>query len=300
MMENMNERPAAASGEFTIGDDLPVYRLGFGAMRITGDGVWGPPKDKDAAIAVLKRTLELGITLIDTAESYGPEVSEFLIAEALYPYPKGLVIATKGGLLRPSRDQFRPDGHPLHLRQALEGSLRRLRVDQIDVYQLHYPDPNVPFEDSVGELAKMKAEGKIRHVGLSNITIDQLASAQKIVPIVTVQNHYNLEKPQSVGMDVQQSEEMIDICARQGIGFIPWHPRSLGELARLGSALDQVAQRHNAQPSQIALAWLLQRSPTILPIPGTSSVEHLEENVESAKIRLSQDEFEEIRRVAHA
>jgi pyridoxine 4-dehydrogenase len=299
-MENRNERSAAASGAFAIGGDLPVSRLGFGAMRITGDGVWGPPKEKEAVIAVLMHTQDLGISLIDTAEAYGPEVSESLIAEVLYPYPKGLAIATKGGLLRPGPNQFLPDGHPLHLRQALEGSLRRLRVDQIDVYQLHYPDPTIPFEDSVGELAKMKAEGKIRHVGLSNVTIDQLARAQKIVPIVTVQNHYNLEKPQCVGMDAQQSEELIDLCARQGIGFIPWHPQATGELARPGSVLDRVAKRHHAQSGQIALAWLLQRSPTILPIPGTSSVKHLEENVESAKIRLSQDEFEEIRRAAHA
>ncbi|HTK06892.1 MAG TPA: aldo/keto reductase [Ktedonobacteraceae bacterium] len=300
MMENRSERPAAASGEFVIGGDMPVYRLGFGAMRITGEGIWGPPEDKNAAIAVLKRVRDLGITLIDTAEGYGPGVSETLIAEALYPYPEGLVIATKGGLQRTGPNLFQPDGRPQRLRQDLEGSLRRLRVEQIDVYQLHYPDPNVPFEDSVGELAKMRAEGKIRHVGLSNVTIDQLARAQKIVPIVTVQNHYNLERPQSVGMDVQQTEEMIDMCARQNIGFIPWHPRSTGELARPGSILDQIARRHNVHPGQIALAWLLQRSPTILPIPGTASVKHLEENVEGVKIRLSQDEFEEIRRAAHA
>lgn len=298
-MEKNNERSVAASGTFVIGGDLPVSRLGFGAMRLTGDGVWGPPTDKAAAIAVLKRTQDLGITLIDTAESYGPEVSESLIAQALHPYPKDLVLATKGGVLRPGPNQFLPDGHPLHLRQALEGSLRRLRVDQIDVYQLHYPDPNIPFEDSVGELAKMKAESKIRHVGLSNVTIDQLVMAQKIVPIVTVQNHYNLEKPQSVGMDVQQSEAMVDLCARQGIGFLPWHPQWVGELARPGSVLDQIARRHEATPGQIALAWLLHRSPTILPIPGTSSVRHLEENIASAKISLSQDEFQEIDRVAH-
>jgi pyridoxine 4-dehydrogenase len=298
-MENRNERPATASGEFVIGGDLPVFRLGFGAMRITGEGVWGPPKERDAALAVLKCTQELGITLIDTAEAYGPEVSESLIAEALYPYPKSLVIATKGGLVRPGPNQFQPDGHPEHLRTALEGSLRRLRVDQIDVYQLHYPDPNVPFEDSVGEIAKMKAEGKIHHVGLSNVTMDLLVRAQKIVPIVTVQNHYNLERPQSVGMDIQQTAELIDLCARENIGFIPWHPRSVGDLARPGSVLDQIARRHHAQPSQIAIAWLLHRSPTILPIPGTASVKHLEENVEAAKISLSQDEFEEIRRAAH-
>jgi aryl-alcohol dehydrogenase-like predicted oxidoreductase len=299
-MEKNNERSAAASGIFAIGGNLPVSRLGFGAMRLTGEGVWGPPADKDTAIALLRRTQDLGITLIDTAEAYGPGINESLIAEALYPYPKDLVIATKGGLQRPGPNQFYPDGRPLHLRQALEGSLRRLRVDHIDVYQLHYPDPKVPLEDSVGEIAKMREEGKIRSVGLSNVTFEQLVRAQKIVPIVTVQNHYNLEKPQCVGMDVQQSAELINLCERQNIGFIPWHPQSIGELARPGSVLDQIARRHAAQPGQIALAWLLQRSPTILPIPGTSSISHLEENVESASIRLSHDEFEEIRRAAQA
>ena len=210
-----------------------------------------------------------------------------------------MVIATKGGLLRPGPDQFKPDGHPQHLRQALEGSLRRLRVEQVDLYQLHYPDPNIQFEDLVGELAKMKAEGKIHHVGLSNVTFDQLATAQKIVSIVTVQNHYNLERPQSVGMDIQQTEALIDICAQQNIGFIPWHPQSTGELAHSGSVLDKIAKRHNAQSGQIALAWLLQRSPSILPIPGTSSVKHLEENVAAAKISLSQDEFQEIDCLIH-
>lgn len=298
-MEQRNKQPITAnSSTFLIGGDLPVFRLGFGAMRLTGSGIWGPPEDKDAAITILQRTQELGITLIDTAEAYGPEVSESLIAEALYPYPEGLIIATKGGLLRPSPNQFLPDGDPQHLRRALEGSLRRLRMEQISLYQLHYPDPNVPFEDSVGEIAQMRTEGKIRHVGLCNVTIDQLTRAQKIVPIVTVQNHYNLEKPQSVDMDIQQSREMIDLCAQQGIGFLPWHPRSLGALAQPGSVLDQIARRHQAQPGQIALAWLLQRSPTILPIPGTSSLKHLEENVESTKLRLSQDEFEEISRAA--
>jgi pyridoxine 4-dehydrogenase len=291
-MENSNERPATASGSFAIGGDLPVYRFGFGAMRITGDGIWGPPRDKDEAIAVLKRTQDLGINLIDTADAYGPEVSELLIAEALYPYPKDLVIATKGGLLRSGPGQWSPDGRPQHLREALEGSLRRLRVDQIDVYQLHRPDPKVPFEDSVGEIAKMKAEGKIRHVGLSNVTIDQLAQAQKIVPIGTVQNRYNLES--------QQSADMIDICALQGIGFIPWNPLSTGDLAHPGQVLDEIAKRHHAQPGQIAIAWLLHRSPAMLPIPGTSSVRHLEENTAGAQITLTSDEFEEIRRAAHA
>ena len=295
-MQHTTQRPAEASGTLTIGGDLKVYRLGFGAMRLTGEGIWGPPANKQEAIAVLHRALELGINLIDTADSYGPEVSELLIAEALYPYPKDLVIATKGGLLRPGPGQWLPDGRPEHLREALEGSLRRLRLERIDIYQFHRPDPRVPFEDSVGELAKMRAEGKIRHVGLSNITIEQLAQAQKIVPIVTVQNHYNLASRESERMSAQQSEEMIDICERQGIGFIPWNPLAAGELARSGGPLDQIAKRHNAKPSQIALAWLLKRSSTMLPIPGTSSVKHLEENVMGATIRLTQEEFEAIDR----
>jgi len=295
-MQHTTQRPAEASGTLTIGGDLKVYRLGFGAMRLTGEGIWGPPANKQEAIAVLHRALELGINLIDTADSYGPEVSELLIAEALYPYPKDLVIATKGGLLRPGPGQWLPDGRPEHLCEALEGSLRRLRLDRIDIYQFHRPDPRVPFEESVGELAKMRADGKIRHVGLSNITIEQLAQAQKIVPIVTVQNHYNLASRESERMSAQQSEEMIDICERQGIGFIPWNPLAAGELARPGGSLDQIAKRHNAKPSQIALAWLLKRSSTMLPIPGTSSVKHLEENVMGATIRLTQEEFEAIDR----
>ncbi len=294
-MQQITQRPATASGTFTIGGDLTVYRLGFGAMRLTGPGIWGPPVNKQEAIAVLRRALELGVNLLDTADSYGPGVSESLIAEALYPYPKDLVIATKGGLLRTGpANNWPADGRPEHLREVLEGSLRRLRLDHIDIYQFHRPDPNVPFEDSVGELAKMRKEGKIRHVGLSNVTIDQLARAQKIVPIVTVQNHYNLAMRQSEQMTVAESEEMIDRCARQGIGFIPWSPLAVGELARSGGALDQIAQRHNAKPGQIALAWLLKRSSTMLPIPGTSSVKHLEENMVGATIRLSQGEFDAI------
>lgn len=287
-MQEINQRPATASGTFTIGGDLTVYRLGFGSMRLTGKGIWGPPADKQECIAVLHRALELGVNLIDTADSYGPEVSESLIAEALYPYPKGLVIATKGGFLRPGPDQWVPDGRPAHLREALEGSLRRLRVEHIDLYQLHRPDPEVPFEDSVGELAKMKAEGKIRHVGLSNVDAEQLAQARKIVPIVTVQNRYSLVD--------RESEELIDICARAGIGFIPWFPLAIGELARSGGPLDRIARQHNAQPSQIALAWLLRRSSTMLPIPGTSSVKHLEENIAGATTRLSQEEFDALDR----
>jgi pyridoxine 4-dehydrogenase len=295
-MANTTQRPAEASGTLTIAGDLKVYRLGLGTMRITGEGIWGAPKDKPEALAVLRRALELGINLIDTADSYGPEVSEGLIAEALYPYPKELVIATKGGLIRPGPGQWVPDGRPEHLREALEGSLRRLRLDRIDIYQFHRPDPKVPFEESVGELAKLRAEGKIRHVGLSNVTTEQLARAQKIVPIVSVQNRYNLVHRESENMSATQSEEMIDTCARQGIGFIPWFPLATGELAQAGGPLAQIAQQHNAQPGQIALAWLLKRSSTVLPIPGTSSVKHLEENVQGATIKLSQQEFDLIDR----
>src|SRR6266536_5935840 len=295
-MQPATQRPAEASGILTIGGDLKVYRLGFGAMRLTGEGIWGPPANRQEAIAVLRRALELGINLIDTADAYGPEVSENLIAEALYPYPEDLVIATKGGLLRTGPGQWPQDGSPRHLREALEGSLHRLRLDRIDIYQFHHPDPKVRFEDSVSEIAKMQAEGKIRHVGLSNVTLEELARAQKIVPIVTVQNHYNLANRQSERMSVEQSEEMIDTCARQGIGFIPWSPLSAGDLSKPGGPLDQIAKRHNAQPSQIALAWLLQRSSTMLPIPGTSTVKHLEENVAAATIKLSQEEFDSINR----
>ena len=290
------QRPAEASGTLTLGGDLKVYRLGFGAMRITGQGIWGPPADKQEAIRVLRRAVELGINLIDTADSYGPEVSESLIAEALYPYPQGLVIATKGGLLRPGPNQWVPDGRPEHLREALEGSLRRLRLNRIDIYQFHRPDPAVPFEESVGTLVQMQREGKIRHIGLSNVTLDELARAQRIVPIVSVQNHYNLAQRQSERMSVADSERMIDTCASQGIAFIPWAPLTAGELARPGGPLDDIARRHQATPSQIALAWLLRRSPTMLPIPGTASVRHLEENVQGATIRLTDEEFDTIRR----
>jgi pyridoxine 4-dehydrogenase len=293
-MRDTTQRPAEASGTLIIGGDLKVYRLGFGAMRITGEGIWGPPANQREAIAVLHRALELGINLIDTADSYGPEVSESLIAEALYPYPKDLVIATKGGLLRTGPGQWPADGSPRHLHEALESSLRRLRLERIDIYQFHRPDSKVPFEDSVGELARMQAEGKIRHVGLSNVTIEQLARAQKIVPIVTVQNHYNLARRESERMNQQQSDEMIDICARQGIGFIPWNPLNTGELARPGGIVNQIAKKYQATAQQIALAWLLHRSPTMLPIPGTSSVDHLEENAQGATIRLTQEEFDAI------
>lgn len=277
---------AAASGTFELGGDLPVYRLGFGAMRITGKGIWGEPADRAECIAVLRRCLELGVNLIDTADAYGPNVSEELIAEALYPYPAGLVIATKGGLVRGGPDQWSPDGRPEHLRQAVEGSLRRLRVDRIDLYQFHRPDPKVPFEESVGTFAELQKEGKVQHVGLSNVTIEQLGTAQGIVPIVSVQNRYNLTD--------REHEDVLDACERDGIGFIPWFPLATGDLAKPGSRLDQIARAHHAAPAQIALAWLLKRSPVMLPIPGTSSVAHLEENMAAARIELSDDEFNEI------
>jgi aryl-alcohol dehydrogenase-like predicted oxidoreductase len=275
---------AAQSGTFMLGGDLSVHRLGFGAMRLTGEGIWGPPADRDEALAVLRRTVELGINLIDTADSYGPEVSERLIAEALYPYPRGLVIASKGGLLRPGPDQWDPDGRPEHLRQALEGSLKRLRLERIDLYQFHRPDPKVPFEDSVGTLADLRRQGKIRHIGLSNVTTEEVERARRIVPIVSVQNRYNLTD--------RAAEDVLDACARLGIAFIPWFPLATGQLARRGGPLDQIAQRRNAQPAQIALAWLLRRAPVILPIPGTATVAHLEQNVAAAGIRLDQQEFD--------
>jgi pyridoxine 4-dehydrogenase len=275
---------AAASGTFTIGGDLTVNRLGYGAMRITGAGIWGPPSDRETAKAVLRRAVALGVNLIDTADSYGPHVSEELIAEALHPYPADLVIATKGGLVRPGPNNWQPDGRPEHLRQALEGSLRRLRLDRIDVYQFHRPDPKVPFEESVGTLAELRAAGKIRHVALSNVTVDRLAVARKIVPIVTVQNRYNLED--------RSSEDVLDVCTREQIGFFPWAPIggsfiSEREALAKRDALGEVARRHGATPMQITLAWLLHRSPAMLPIPGTGSLEHLEENVGAARIRLN-------------
>lgn len=281
---------AAASGTFQLGGDLPVYRLGFGAMRITGKGIWGEPANRQECLAVLRRSLELGVNLIDTADAYGPNVSEELIAEALYPYPDGLVIATKGGLLRSGPDEWHPDGRPEHLREALEGSLRRLRLEQIDLYQFHRPDPRVPFEESVGTFADMRKEGKVRHVGLSNVTTDQLSTAQKIVPIASVQNRYNLTD--------REHENVLNACDQQGVGFIPWFPLATGNLARPGSRLDEIAHAHGATPAQIALAWLLKRSRVMLPIPGTSSVAHLEENMAAARIQLTDDESNEIDRLA--
>jgi pyridoxine 4-dehydrogenase len=283
MTTSTTQQPAAASGIFHLGGDLTVHRLGFGAMRITGPGIWGEPRDHDEALAVLRRAVELGVNFIDTADAYGPEVSERLIAEALYPYPPGLVIATKGGLERTGPGQWPTNGRPEHLRRALEDSLRRLRLERIDLYQFHRPDPHVPFEESVGAIAALQREGKIRHVGLSNVSTDQLARAQGIVPIVSVQNRYSI--------DDRQSEDVLAACERQSIGFIPWLPLGTG---RLDDLLERIARRHDATPRQITLAWLLRRSPVMLPIPGTSSVAHLEENVAAATIRLSAEEFEEL------
>lgn len=283
---------ASAAGSLTIGGDLSVNRMGFGAMRLTGPGIWGAPADPEECKAVLRRGVELDVNFIDTADSYGPEVSERLIAEALYPYPKGLVIATKGGLVRPGPGRWEPDGRPEHLREALEGSLRRLRLDQIDLYQLHRPDPKVPFEESVGALANMQKEGKIRHVGLSNVTPEHLTRAQRIVPIVSVQNRYNLTD--------RASEVVLDACERSGLAFLPWGPLAEGTLLQTGSVLEQIAQRHGATPAQVSLAWLLQRSPSMLVIPGTSKIAHLEENVAAAGIRLTDQEFAELDQLGSA
>jgi aryl-alcohol dehydrogenase-like predicted oxidoreductase len=271
-------------GTQTLGD-LTVRRLGYGAMRITGDGVWGPPDDHDESIAVLRRAVELGVNLIDTADSYGPYVSEQLIAEALHPYPEGLVIATKGGLTRTGPGEWPRDGRPEHLRQACEGSLERLRVDRIDLYQLHAPDPEVPYEESVGALKELQDEGKIRQIGVSNVSVDQLATARAIVDVVSVQNRFNLGD--------RHSADVLEVCQREGIAFIPWFPLDAGALAEPGGAAAEVAERHGVTPAQVALAWLL-RTPATLPIPGTSSVAHLEENLAAANLQLTDEEVDQL------
>jgi pyridoxine 4-dehydrogenase len=275
---------------FKIGGDLEVRRLGFGAMRITGDGIWGPPDDPGEARRLLRRVVELGVNLIDTADSYGPEVSENLIAEALHPYPEGLVIATKGGLRRTGPGQWPRDGRPERLKQCCEASLRRLRLERIDLYQLHSPDPQVPLEDSMGALKELQDEGKIRHVGVSNVSVEELERARSVVEVVTVQNRYNLTE--------RYSESVLEECERDGLGFIPWFPLAIGELARPGGPLDDLAQRHDAVPGQLALAWLLARSPVMLPIPGTGSVEHLEENMRADSIDLERGEVERLESAA--
>ncbi len=277
-----SSRPAQAAGTVTLGGDVSVNRLGFGAMRITGEGVWGPPADVSVAKAVLRRALDLGVTCIDTADSYGPEVSEELIAEALWPYPEDLIIATKGGLRRDGPGQWRPDCRPEHLRQACEGSLQRLRLEQIPLYQLHTVDPHVPFEDSLGALVDLQKEGKIRHVGLSNVKEPHLDQALTVVPVVSVQNRYNLGD--------RASEPVLERCQQEGMAFIPWFPLGAGKMAGGVGPVEEVAQAHGATPAQVALAWLLAHSPTMLPIPGTGSVEHLEENLAAAQLELSAEE----------
>ena len=270
---------AAAAGTIEIGGDMVVRRLGFGAMRITGNGIWGEPPDEGQAKATLRRVVELGVNFIDTADSYGPEVSERLIAETLYPYPEDLVIATKGGLVRPGPGRWDPDGRPEHLRAACEGSLRRLRLDQIPLYQLHRPDRRVPLADSLGTLVQLKAEGKIRHIGISNVSEAQLRAAQQITPVVSVQNRYNAAD--------RQSESMVDLCEPEQIAFLPWAPI---QQADSNPAVAEAAKRHGAGPRQIVLAWLLARSPQMLPIPGTGSPEHAEANVAAGSIELSPEE----------
>jgi pyridoxine 4-dehydrogenase len=284
------ESPAALAGTVSLGGELAVRRLGFGAMRITGDGIWGPPKNPDLTLRVLRRAVELGVNFIDTADSYGPYVSEELIAKALAPYPRDLVIATKGGWNRPGPNQWTHDASPKHLREAAEGSLRRLRLDRIDVYQLHIPDPAVPFEASVETLTQLQAEGKIRFVGLSNVTKEHIERARKIVPIVSVQNRYSFSD--------REWDYVVDYCERDGLAFIPWFPLASGRVANM--LLERVAKSHQRTPKQVALAWLLKRSRVMLPIPGTSSIEHLEENVRAASLRLTDEEYRELTNVSES
>jgi pyridoxine 4-dehydrogenase len=280
----------SAAGTFTMGGDLTVNRLGFGAMRITGDGIWGEPKDPEECRRVLRRALELGVNLIDTADSYGPEVSERLIGETLHPYPEGLVVATKGGLLRPGPGRWDPDCRPEHLREAIEGSLQRLKLDRIDLYQLHTVGKKVPYAESIGALAELQKEGKIRHVGISNVAVENIEEARGIVEVVTVQNLYNLGD--------RDSEDVLEYCERNGIGFIPWFPLDAGKLAQSGGPVATTAGNREATYAQVALAWLLKRSPVMLPIPGTSSVAHLEENCAAAQLELTDEEFAAIDKAA--
>jgi len=281
---NKKQLSASVAGDVSLGGEISVHGFGFGAMRLTGQGIWGPPKDRKGALAVLRRAVELDINFIDTADSYGPHVNEELIAEALFPYPAGLVIATKGGWNRPGPNQWTHDASPSHLRKAVEGSLKRLRLDRIDVYQLHVPDPVISFEASVETLAQLRNEGKIRLVALSNVTQEHIDRARKIVPIVSVQNRYSFAD--------REWDHVVEYCDRNGIVFIPWFPLGAGKVA--GDVLNQIAQARHASPMQVALAWLLRRSPVMLPIPGTSSIEHLEQNVAAASLRLSEEEYEKL------
>ncbi|MEU6187352.1 aldo/keto reductase [Nocardia sp. NPDC047038] len=284
MSTDLDAQPAAASGTFAIGGDLPVHRLGYGAMQLTGPGVWGDPKDPDEAVRVLRRAVELGVNFIDTADSYGPFVSEKLIRKALHPYPEGLVIATKAGLTRQGPNEWRPVARPEYLRQQAELSLRHLGVDRIDLYQLHRIDSQVPLADQIGELVALQQEGKIRHIGLSQVTVEQLRQVRELATIVSVQNLYNLAN--------RADEDVLNYAEQENIGFIPWFPIATGELAAPGGPLAAISAEHGATPAQLALAWLLRRSPVMLPIPGTSSVAHVEENIAAARIELTDKEFE--------
>jgi pyridoxine 4-dehydrogenase len=276
----------ATNPTFTLGGDLTVNRLGFGAMRITGEGIWGWPPDRENALKILRRAIELGVNLIDTADAYGPETSELLIAQALHPYPNGLVIATKGGLTRPGPGEWVPNGRPEHLKQAVEGSLKRLRLERIDLYQLHTVDPKVPIEESLGALKQMQDAGKIRHVGLSNVDPEEIARASKTVPVVSVQNRYNIED--------RKSENVLVYCEKENLGFLPWFPIGGGGGLKPENPLNVAAKAHGVTVVQIALAWLLERSSVMLPIPGTSSLAHLEENVAAAKLKLTPEEWKAI------
>jgi pyridoxine 4-dehydrogenase len=281
---NKKEPPASQAGQVSLGKEISVNRLGFGAMRLTGEGIWGPPKDRTGALAVLRRAVELGVQFIDTADSYGPNVNEELIAEALFPYPAGVVIATKGGWNRPGPNQWTHDATPAHLRKAVEGSLKRLRLDRIDIYQLHIPDPIVSFDLSIETLAQLREEGKIRCLALSNVTQEHIERARKIVPIVSVQNRYSFAD--------REWDYVVDYCERNRIVFIPWFPLGAGRIA--GEILHQIAKAHHASPTQVALAWLLWRSPMMLPIPGTSSIEHLEQNIGAPTLGLREDECQKL------
>ena len=281
---NKKELSAGVAGDVSLGGEISVHRLGFGAMRLTGEGIWGPPKDRKGALAVLRRAVDLDINFIDTADSYGPYISEELIAEALFPYSTDLVIATKGGWNRPGPNQWTHDATPSHLRKAVEGSLKRLRLDRIDVYQLHIPDPVVSFEASMETLAQLRNEGKIRLVALSNVTQEHIERARRIVPIVSVQNRYSFAD--------REWDYVVDYCERNGIAFIPWFPLGAGKVA--GDVLNQIAQAHRASPTQVALAWLVRRSLIMLPIPGTSSIEHLEQNVAAASLRLADEDYRKL------
>jgi len=282
-----NEVSAAHAGNVSLGNEATVHRLGFGAMRLTGDGIWGPPKDRTAALAVLRRAVELGVNFIDTADSYGPNVNEELIAEALHPYPAGLVVATKGGWERPGPNQWTHNATPAHLRKAVEGSLKRLKLERIDLYQLHAPDNVASFTGSVETLAELKREGKIRMVGLSNVTQEHIERARRIVPIASVQNRYSFAD--------REWDYVVEYCQTHGIVFIPWFPLGAGRIA--GEILEAVARAHHAVPTQVAIAWLLKRSPVMLPIPGTSSIGHLEQNIAAASLRLSDQEYKKLAEV---